>query len=127
LDKTYKIIEGLCAEKGISVNEMCKGSNVRAGIITDYKMNRTKRLSTQTLAKIADYFEVSVDYLLGNTDIKKAPSTKDEGQISDEDLKIALFHGASDVTDEMWEEAKEYARFIYEREQKKREKKSTII
>lgn len=123
MDKTYKIIEELCVEKGVSINEMCKGSNVRAGIITDYKMNRTKRLSTQTLAKIANYFDVSVDYLLGNTDIKKAPSTKDEGQISDEDLKIALFHGASDVTDEMWEEAKEYARFIYEREQKKKEKK----
>lgn len=49
---------------------------------------------------------------------KETPDT----EVSDEDLKIALFHGASDVTDEMWEEAREYARFIYERERKKREK-----
>jgi len=38
--------------------------------------------SAKTLSKIADYFDVSVDYLLGNTDIKeKNPSI----QVRDED------------------------------------------
>lgn len=119
----YNKIQELCIEKHITITQMCKESGANRASLTDLKMGRKQSLSAETLGKIADYFDVSVDYLLGKTDIKKAPSTKDEGQISDEDLKIALFHGASDVTDEMWEEAKEYARFIYEREQKKKEKK----
>ena len=33
-------------------------------------------------------------------------------------LKVALFGGSDDVTDEMWEEVKRYAKFIYDKEQK---------
>ncbi|MGI5897094.1 MAG: helix-turn-helix domain-containing protein [Oscillospiraceae bacterium] len=122
MGEIYKRIESLCTEQKINITTMCREAHIPRSALTDYKAGRIKTLSTDKLQKIADYFNVSVDYLLGNTDIKKAPSAKDEGQISDEDLKIALFHGASDVTDEMWEEAKEYARFIYERERRKREK-----
>lgn len=41
----------------------------------------------------------------------------------EENLKIALFGGVGDVTDEMWEEAKSYAQYIKEREEKKKEQK----
>ena len=118
----YKTLSELCSQKGVTGYRMCKDLGLALSTMTDLKKGRKKGFSAEIAAKIANYFGVSVDYLLGKIDIKKAPSAKDEGQISDEDLKIALFHGASDVTDEMWEEAKEYARFIYERERRKREK-----
>lgn len=61
-----------------------------------------------TLSKIADYFNVSVDYLLGKTDIKKAPAHgeqgRDEFEPSDGDIQDELigFYGEikKDLTDD---------------------------
>lgn len=74
MDNTYTILENLCNTRNITINEMCKSSGVRAGIITDLKMGRTKKLSANTLEKLAKYFGVSVDYLLGNEQ-KNTPNT----------------------------------------------------
>ena len=83
-----------------------------------------------TLSKIADYFDVSVDYLLGKTDIKKAPAHgeqgRDEFELSDgmENLKFALFggDGIEDIDDEMMEDVTAYARFKLQQKQKEKEK-----
>lgn len=115
-------LKELRLNKGLSQQKVADFLGVSQQAYANYESGKRKP-EYDLIVKLSNFFGTTTDYLLGNTDIKKAPSTKDEGQISDEDLKIALFHGASDVTDEMWEEAKEYARFIYEREQKKREKK----
>ena len=34
-----------------------------------------------TIRKIADFFDVSIDYLLGKTDIKKAPTPEEVGTL----------------------------------------------
>ena len=73
----------------------------------------------ETLSKIADYFGVSVDYLLGNEPKAKTPAETGERTVSDEDIMFALFNGADDITDEMFEEVKRFAQFIQERERKK--------
>ena len=69
------------------------------------------------LKKIADHFGVSLDYLTTGKD-----STA-KAAVTDEDIKLALFGGDSVVTDAMWEEAKEFARFIMARERKKNDNK----
>ncbi len=66
----YNKIEDLCKEKGIKVGRLCSEIGITQGVLTDLKMGRTKILSIPTLEKIADYFSVSVDYLL--TQQKKA-------------------------------------------------------
>ena len=48
-----------------------------------------------TIKKIADFFDVSIDYLLGKTDIKKAPSEEDVGLSAEEAELIELFRSAS--------------------------------
>ena len=47
----------------------------------------SKTLSAVTLAKIANYFDVSVDYLLGNTEIKKEPATTTGDKLTQEILE----------------------------------------
>ena len=56
------------------------------------------------LVKLAEYFSVSTDYLLGK-----------EEDICDEDIKLAVF-GDPDMTDAQFEEVKQFARFIKERD-----------
>lgn len=48
-----------------------------------------------TIKKIADFFDVSIDYLLGKTAIKKAPSDEDAGLSAEEAELIELFRNAS--------------------------------
>ena len=102
---TYERIETLCKQKGINVTALCSACGISRASLSDYKMGRQKTLSADILSKIADYFSVSVDYLLG------APVTPAD----DQSLKVALFGGDTEVTDEMWNEVKRYAAFIKER------------
>lgn len=102
----YERIEELCKQRGINITFLCTECNIKRASLSDYKTGKKKSLSVETLAKIAQYFDVSVDYLYG-----KRPSAPDE-----EALKVALFGGGAVVTDEMWNEVKRYAEFIKERE-----------
>ena len=115
----YNRIEALCANKGINITTMCKESGSSRASLTDLKMGRKQSLSAETLSKIATYFGVSVDHLLGNEPKAKTPAETGERTVSDEDIRFALFNGADDITDEMFEEVKRFAQFIQERERKK--------
>ncbi|MBE6728051.1 MAG: helix-turn-helix transcriptional regulator [Ruminococcaceae bacterium] len=102
----YQRIEELCRKNGINVTALCQSCKISRASLSDYKTGRKKSLSADTLSKIAEYFGVSVDYLYGG-----------EAPIPDEtSLKVALFGGAENVTDEMWDEVKRYARYIKERQ-----------
>lgn len=68
----YNKIEGLCKKRGVNITQMCKESGVSRASITDLKMGRKQALSSMTLSKIATYFNVSVDYLIGNEQKEKA-------------------------------------------------------
>ena len=101
----YNRIEDLCKEKGVNITLMCKECKIPRASLSDYKYGRKKTLSADTLMKIAEYFSVSVDYLYG----------KDSKTAREHDLKVALFGGDGEVSDEMWDEVKRYARYIKEK------------
>lgn len=61
-----KIIK-LRQDKGITQEELAKLIPVDQSMISYYEKNK-KKPSTEVLEKIADIFDVSVDYLLGRTD-----------------------------------------------------------
>lgn len=83
MSNLYECIMKLCADKGISGYKMCADTGISRGLLTDLKAGRKKTITTGTAQKIADYFEVSVDYLLGN-ETEKAPTLtkKDERDIA---------------------------------------------
>lgn len=87
----YRKIEDLCKKRGVNVTQMCKESGASRASITDLKMGRKQALSSMTLSKIANYFNVSVDYLIGTEQKEKSPSKIGEGKhhIPDEEtLKL---------------------------------------
>ncbi|MFE4523459.1 helix-turn-helix domain-containing protein [Cytobacillus firmus] len=80
---TFEIVKELCNERKISINDLEKSLG--------YSKNTLYRLKTQTpgadkLKAIADYFDVSTDYLLGRTDQKRYYdlTEKDERNIQKE-------------------------------------------
>ena len=108
----------LCKQRGISPSAAAIEMGINKGTVSIWKSKGTTP-QTAILGKIADYFGVSVDYLLSNELKEKAPA-KSEG-ISKEDAMVALFGGRGEVSKAMWEEAENYIDFIIERERKKSE------
>lgn len=111
MSKLYETIELLCERNQVTITEMCKDSGASRASMTDLKMGRKQNLSTQTLSKIANYFGVTVDYLLGNEQ-KEKPAEKSAG-ISDDDIKFALF-GTTEIDDATLDDIKAYAKFKQE-------------
>ena len=89
MDGLYDKIAALCNERGISITTMCKESGVSRAPLSDLKMGRSKTLASATLSKIAAYFGVSVDYLLGNTEEKEKPLVNGDEELTEylEELK----------------------------------------
>lgn len=65
MEKLYERIEKLCSDTGVSVTYLCTEAGVSRTNLSELKAGRTKVLSTTALVKIADYFDVSIDFLLG--------------------------------------------------------------
>lgn len=117
MSELYKALMDLCEEHRITPYRMCKDTGIQPSVMTDLKMGRRQTVKAETAAKLAQYFGVSVEYLLGHEPKEKAPASS--RSLSDDDIKFALFNGADDITDEMFEEVKRFAQFIQERERHK--------
>ena len=87
MSSLHETISSLCARKNVSAYRMCKDIGIRPSIITDLKMGRKKGLSAEVANKIAEYFGVSVGYLLGIEEKEKPAGQMADGQ--EEMLQIA--------------------------------------
>ena len=61
----YNTIEALCKKKQVNISVMCREAGVNRASLSDLKFGRAEKLSSSNLVKIAKYFGVSVEYLLG--------------------------------------------------------------
>ena len=73
MSNLYNRIHDLCVEKGISVGKMCTELSISRGNLTELKKERMKTLKAENLTKIANYFNVSIDYLLDNSENPTVP------------------------------------------------------
>lgn len=77
--------------------------------------NGKNKPDVATLQKIADYFNVTTDYLL-------CRNSGTEEIMSDKDLKFALFGGAANITDDMIAEVRQFAEMVRLREKERKRK-----
>lgn len=109
------LVKALCKERKIPVSKLERDLGFSNGYIGQL---RRGSFPADRLAAIADYFGVTTDYLLGN---EKAPAETGK-RITDEDIKFALFGGGDvEITDAMYDEVRNFAAYVKEREQKKKE------
>lgn len=87
--------------------QVSKATGVPQSSLSDWSKGKSKP-KYENMKRIADYFGVSVDYLLGNEEKEKPTAVK---AVSDEELKFALF-GDATVSDEDFEDVKRFAEFI---------------
>ena len=73
----YERLVALCNERGIKGGRMCTDLGISKSLMTDLKSGRKKGVNAETAHKLAEYFGVSVGYLLGAEE-KEEKEEKDE-------------------------------------------------
>ncbi|NLZ46814.1 MAG: helix-turn-helix transcriptional regulator [Clostridiales bacterium] len=96
-------LKELRKENSLTQQDLANILDVTKGAIAMWETNK-RTPDAETLLKLADVFSVSVDYLL------------DRETDSEEILKLALFNGAEGITDEMYDEVKQFAEMVKLRE-----------
>lgn len=103
----YDKFEKLRKEKGVTILEITKSIGIDRTNVYKWR-DEGSAPRHDTLVKIAAYFGVSVDYLLG--DDKNETET----------LKFALWGGDAEIVDEeMLEDVKDFARLLAEKKKRK--------
>lgn len=69
---TIDIIKNLCLENGTNVTTLCKQITGSSGNLPTWNKGNIRN---DYLVKIADYFNVSTDYLLGKTEVRNYEET----------------------------------------------------
>ena len=112
----YDLFCTLCKEKGISPTRATIEIGLSRTIGTKWKKTAATPQG-ETLQKIADYFGVSVDYLLGNTDEKKESAPVSQGGHSK--TALAFAEEFKDFGPEEWKKVREYAELLKSAHNKK--------
>ena len=114
----YERYIALCSKAGEKPYSVAKKLGLGNSNVAQWKKGSTPR--PEVLSKIAEYLGVTVEYLLTGEE-QKAPASESERRITEEDIKLALFGGSGDVTDEMWKEATFAIELIKDRYRRKKE------
>lgn len=101
---------------GLSQQQFAKIFGVAQNTVSNWE-NGNRLVDTENLQKIADYFGVTTDYILCR-DSKPISQSSTEKAVSDEEIMFALFDGDKDITPEMFDEVKTFARFVREKHKK---------
>lgn len=117
----YDTFTNLCAENNVTPNKVLVDCSISRTSVAKWKKGAVP--NGATLEKLADYFGVSVDYLLGIDETKKAPA-EDGGRMVDlDEFSFGFFETFNGLTEENQMKLKELAEmFKRDQEQRKREK-----
>lgn len=109
-------IKKLRNEKNINQDVLAKLLGLEIAGISKLETGRVP-LKDEYIIKLAEYFDVSTDYLLGKSDIRNPE------EFNNDDLHIALSKEDKGViSDELKDKITEYAKFVIEQEKNKKDK-----
>ena len=104
-------VRELCKARKIPVSQLEKDCGFYNGYLNPKKMSR---LPYERAQAIATYLGVSVNLIL--TGEETAPAGSGKRYVSDDDIKFALFGGDGEITDAMYDEVRNFAAFVKQRE-----------
>lgn len=116
----YENIIALCTQRGIKGGKLCSDIGMSKGILTDLKMGRQTGISLANAQKIADYFGVTVDYVLGK---ENAPTVSGERTVDLSEVDFAFYGGYKELDEQDQETIRDMVRIMRERRAAKQENK----
>lgn len=89
-------IKELRIEKGILQSDLAKRLKMGQATVSNWETGRHEP-DQNALLEMSKIFDASIDYILGNSDIKKAPSLEDAGLSAEEAELLKLFRSAPEA------------------------------
>lgn len=114
-------IRELRKARGITMKQLGKELGVAESTVSQYETGK-RSIDNETLLRLGEFFDVTVGYLIGAEEDKKAPTDNSKRSTSDDDIKFALFGGSSNVTQDMYDEVLRFAAMVKLREEMKNKK-----
>lgn len=111
-------LKSLRKSKGVTQEELAQAIGVERSSIGKYEGSKPVMPSQEIVAALADFFNVSIDYLMDRTDDSTPPSKKTDDDFSN--LRFALMTEVDHLDEEDLEDVINFAKFV--REQKKKKK-----
>lgn len=106
----FERISYLAKKQGLSVFDLAEKLNLSRNSIYSWKKSSPK---AETLEKVAEYFDVTTDYLLGRTD------NPNSNNLEEDEITTFFRVNTEDLTesekDQLREELKEYLEFMKSR------------
>jgi transcriptional regulator with XRE-family HTH domain len=109
MDNLFTRIESLCTQKHIRPGRLCDELGLSRSLMTDLKMGRKKTVNAETAQKIAEFFGVSVGFLLGQSQEKGT-----QGDILDK-VDLAFYGEYKELNEEDKETVRDMVRLMRER------------
>lgn len=91
-DKTVERIKIMAKEKGVKIIDMLEQCELNKNTLSSMK-SRNSWIQSNSLAKIADYLDCSVDYLLGRSDNPTELYSEKSGAITNDHGNIVTGNG----------------------------------
>ena len=108
------IFNDLLQNRSLSINKVAREANISPGLIGDYK-NGNKTPSANNLMKLSDYFNVTIDYLLGKT---KKDDFIEDGDFNINEIKFAMYGEVREFSEEDKKDVLEAVKLLRNRKNK---------
>ena len=109
-------IKALRKQAKLTQTELGDMLGVQKNAVSKWECGRVTDIPAGKIKAMAKIFDVPPSSLIDNE--SSAPQSAAEIGITDEDIKFALFGGDQEITDEMFEEVKQFAAFVKARNKK---------
>ena len=115
MSRISDIIDNRLNELNIKGSKMCDDLGLSRSTLTELRKGRVSTLKSDRAAAIARYLGITTDYLLGAEPNSIEIPVTTEPEINIEDIRVAFFDGAQDLSDEemneYWKDAKDYIQY----------------
>lgn len=109
----------ICSQRGISPSRAATEAGLSKSTVSKWKSTPDAEPTGNAIKKLAEYFGITIAELMGEK-TEKAPTANGERQVSDADLKFALWGDCEDVDDDDLADVRRYAAFVRERKKDKK-------
>ena len=109
MENLFTRIEALCLEKNMRPGRLCDELGLSRSLMTDLKMGRKKSVNAETAQKIAEFFAVSVGFLLGQSEQRNGQADVLE------QVDVAFYGEYKELNEEDKETVRDMVRLMRER------------
>lgn len=117
VDLIIRRLKQVIDESGLTYAQLENKTGISKSALQRYATGMTKKIPVDTIVAIAQVLNVSAAWIMGWSE-EDSKSNVAFSPVTDDDIKFALFGGDEGITDEMYDEVKNFAEYVKQKYKK---------